>query len=337
MKTFEHFVNELSHIGANTSWTSKYKRRNITLSLKDVNNYLNQQNIPVKYFDPKLFKDILIDVERDPQRVENANLDFPIIVVKKDNKFTKIIDGNHRIFKCLKNGIDKIKTRVLDLDKSPIKYSYLFEQFINELNEFDNKPSTHEAVDLLNFCEERSKTPEYIKSELAKYIKLKFSYITFKGNNVDWSSEECKKAGDASDPQQDTHPWHNKISDYIDSIKTQTIPWQEIPKLLNFLIYKGEENFLEKLKNIPNGTSIEEVKKIYIDLIKEKDKLYDRPKRDEMDNDSRISGIINSIVENNYDPPVLLSFNNKLYCIGGRTRLFACLALKKNPIVKIMK
>lgn len=202
-----------------------------------------------------------------------------------------------------------------------------FEQFVNE--NVDNKPSTHEAVDLLGLCD---KFPDIVK-----YIQNKFTYIKFKGNQVDWSSKECKDAGDSADPQQQMHPWYTDISDYIDSIKTQTINWQDIPKLLNFLIYNGEEKFVEKLKNILQGTPVEEIKKIYIDLIKEKDKTYNRPSRDEKNNDSRISGIINSIVNNNYDPPVLLSYNNKLYCIGGRTRLFACIALKKNPIVKIMK
>ena len=204
-----------------------------------------------------------------------------------------------------------------------------YNQFINESKEFDNKPSTYEAVDLLGLCDRYS--------EIAEYIKSKFSYITFKGNNVDWTSKECKEAGDSADPQQQMHPWYTNISKYIDSIKPQTIPWQDTQKLLNFLIYEGENKFLEKLKNIPEGLSIDEIKKSYINLIKEKDKLYDRPKRDDKDNDSRISNIIDSVINNNYDPPVLLYYKNKKYCIGGRTRLFACVALKKNPIVKIMK
>ena len=133
MKTFEQFVNENnSHIGRTTSWSDKHKRKNVTLSLKDVNNYLNQQNTPIEFIDPKSVEHLLIKVERDSERVENANLDFPIIVVKKDNKFTKILDGQHRVFKCLQNNINKIKCKILNLDNAPIKYRYLFEQFVNE-------------------------------------------------------------------------------------------------------------------------------------------------------------------------------------------------------------
>ena len=138
MKTFEQFVNENnSHIGRTTSWSDKHKRKNVTLSLKDVNNYLNQQNTPIEFIDPKSVEHLLIKVERDSERVENANLDFPIIVVKKDNKFTKILDGQHRVFKCLQNNINKIKCKILNLDNAPIKYRYLFEQFIND--DFDLK------------------------------------------------------------------------------------------------------------------------------------------------------------------------------------------------------
>ena len=201
--------------------------------------------------------------------------------------------------------------------------------FLNESKEFDNKPSTHEAVDLLGLCDRYS--------DIAEYIKNKFSYITFKGNAVDWTSKECKEAGDSADLDQEMHPWYTDISQYIDSIKPQIITYQEIPKLLNFLLFKNENNFVEKLKSIPKETSTEEIKKIYINLIEEKDKLYSRPERNNVDNDNRIVGIIDSIINNNYDPPVLLYCENKKYCIGGRTRLFACIALKKNPIVKIMK
>lgn len=72
------------------------------------------------------------------------------------------------------------------------------------------------------------------------------------------------------------------------------------------LIYNGDDKFFEKLKNIPKGTSIEDVKKIYINLIKNKDKIYNRPKRDEMDNDSRIVGVIDSVINNMGDPLILI-------------------------------
>ena len=124
-KLVKEALNE-SHIGADTSWTADYKGKEITVSLKDVNNYLDKKNVEVQLIDPESVKNLLIDAKRDEKRVQAASLDYPILVTKKDGKFTKVLDGQHRVVKALHNNINKIKTRILDLDSSPNSFKFIF-------------------------------------------------------------------------------------------------------------------------------------------------------------------------------------------------------------------
>ena len=96
------------------------------VTLTDVINYLDKKGDGIEELDPKLFEDIIIDVERDQNRVDSANLDFPIIVSKRNDNFTMVLDGQHRVVKCIKNGIKTIKTRVLDLDTAPEEFLKIF-------------------------------------------------------------------------------------------------------------------------------------------------------------------------------------------------------------------
>lgn len=68
----------------------------------------------------------MIDVERDPNRVESADLSFPIVVSKSNGEFKGILDGQHRVVKSIKNGIPTIKARVLNLDTAPEEYKKMF-------------------------------------------------------------------------------------------------------------------------------------------------------------------------------------------------------------------
>ena len=109
--------------GADTFWEDKDGFR---LTLTDINNYLDEQGVEVEEVDPRLFEDILIDVKRDQNRVDSASLDYPIVVSKKNGEFTMILDGQHRVVKCIQNNIRTIKTRVLDLDTAPEKIKNMF-------------------------------------------------------------------------------------------------------------------------------------------------------------------------------------------------------------------
>ena len=115
-----------SHIGANTSWTADYKGKEVKIFLKDINNYLDKKGVNAIEIDPKELEHLLIKTKRDSNRVQNASLDYPIIVVKNKGEFTYILDGQHRVVKCLTNKIDKIKARVLELEDAPEKYKFIF-------------------------------------------------------------------------------------------------------------------------------------------------------------------------------------------------------------------
>jgi hypothetical protein len=96
------------------------------ITLKDIVSFLDKENIPVIDIETDKLSHLLIDVERDPNRVEAANLDFPIIVSEYKGEFKSILDGQHRLVKSIKNRIDKIKCRVLDLEKSPEVFRKVF-------------------------------------------------------------------------------------------------------------------------------------------------------------------------------------------------------------------
>lgn len=127
LKTFEQFSTEdFAVAGGNTSWSDTYKGKEITITLKDVNDYLDKKNVQVKEINPKSIEELLIKTERDPNRIESANLDYPVILSEKDGELIHILDGQHRIVKCLKNDIDKIKVRILNLNTAPFEYKYIF-------------------------------------------------------------------------------------------------------------------------------------------------------------------------------------------------------------------
>ena len=136
IKLFENFIEgenlpggdipSDTNTGADTSWTRNIDGKEVTITLHDVNDYLDENNVNVEEIDTKSIEDILIDVERDPNRVESADLSFPIVVSKSNGEFKGILDGQHRVVKSIKNGIPTIKARVFNLDTAPEEYKKMF-------------------------------------------------------------------------------------------------------------------------------------------------------------------------------------------------------------------
>ena len=63
--------------------------------------------------------------ELDPERIEGASLEYPLVVVVKDGKYQYILDGNHRLQRALtsKKEADKyVKVKEFDLNE----YNELF-------------------------------------------------------------------------------------------------------------------------------------------------------------------------------------------------------------------
>jgi len=111
-----------------TFWEAEVDGEKIRVTIKDIMNHL-EDDVEI---DPNEIKNLLIDVERDPIRVENADLSYPIIVLKRGNEFISILDGHHRLVKALRDDV-KVKARILDLELIPESWKKIFMDLLKRL------------------------------------------------------------------------------------------------------------------------------------------------------------------------------------------------------------
>jgi hypothetical protein len=122
--------------GMDTFWEDETGKTKVTI--KDVVKYLDDSDIPVKNVSIDKIKPIIIDQDyknKNKKRVEASNLEYPIIVIKKNGKYKSILDGNHRAFKAVNSDKKSINVREIDLSSSntPKEYKYLFDYKISPL------------------------------------------------------------------------------------------------------------------------------------------------------------------------------------------------------------
>lgn len=120
IKTFESFE-QPEGTGVETFWETEIDGDTVRITFDDVIEQINE-SIEI---DPNDIKQLLIDVERDPSRVEAADLNYPIILVRSEGEFISILDGQHRVVKAIRDDV-KIKAKVLDLDLAPEKFVKVF-------------------------------------------------------------------------------------------------------------------------------------------------------------------------------------------------------------------
>ena len=120
MKTFNEWLVE--NDWRDSSWGDDDHK----ITIGDVVDYMgdNIQNISVSDLRNKL-KSQLDKVEKEKTRIMNADLSYPIILIKRKGKFEYILDGNHRLQKAIMTGEKYIKAKVLDLDNpnTPEKFT----------------------------------------------------------------------------------------------------------------------------------------------------------------------------------------------------------------------
>jgi hypothetical protein len=116
-----------------------------------------------------------------------------------------------------------------------------------------------------------------------------------------------------------------KITAFIDKAQPSQIPSASIPKLKN-LANKGTD--VQTLKAVQQISGRPDAEQQYTKLMKARDAAEGR-NRD-------VSGYLQYVKSGNYDPPVLLKLPTGIYVIGGRTRLYAALALGVPANVKII-
>jgi hypothetical protein len=114
IKRFEKFIDE-------TFWETNIDGDKIRINLSDVLYYLDNGF----EIDPNDIKHLLIKVDRNIQRIESADLSYPVILLKSKGKFISILDGQHRTEKALRDGVN-IKVRILDLDFAPDEFIKTF-------------------------------------------------------------------------------------------------------------------------------------------------------------------------------------------------------------------
>ena len=126
---FDKLVNLIMEnaIGMDTSWEDG----DVKVTIGDIVKYLDDNKIPVKNISLSEIKPIMINQDyqgRNKDRVEKANLNYPIIITKKSGKYKSILDGNHRVFKAIDSNAKTIKVREINLDDPniPSEYRYLF-------------------------------------------------------------------------------------------------------------------------------------------------------------------------------------------------------------------
>lgn len=120
LKLFENFEKP-EGTGKDTAWEVEVDGKVVKVTLADVMNYLDD----VVEIDPNEIEHLLIDVERDPNRVEAADLSYPIILISSGGEYTSIIDGQHRVVKALRDEVP-VKARIFDLDNAPEKFRSVF-------------------------------------------------------------------------------------------------------------------------------------------------------------------------------------------------------------------
>ena len=101
-----------------TGWETDTEK----ITIQDVLDYLDNDevyNLPVKTILDTI-GDKFTTVKKDLDRILKADLNHPIIIVKKNGQLSYILDGNHRMKKAIEVGEDTIKVKILDLDKPNI-------------------------------------------------------------------------------------------------------------------------------------------------------------------------------------------------------------------------
>jgi len=117
------------------------------------------------------------------------------------------------------------------------------------------------------------------------------------------------------------------LAPMIDAAPTTTISAASIPTLKNLANKPGDAQTLKAIQQIKGRP----------DAVQQYAKIMQA--RDAGENRQRgynVSGLINAIKTGNYEEPVLLKLQDGLYVIGGRTRLYAALALNVNAKVKVI-
>lgn len=120
-KIIKNIISEGLH---DTAWEDDDGDKITLIDLLDATKDIPVTEIEVK----KLKKHLLTWDDNDEiEKIERADLNYPILIFVEDNgDIISIIDGHHRAHKAIKNGLEKIKAKIIPLNKLPENMKKVF-------------------------------------------------------------------------------------------------------------------------------------------------------------------------------------------------------------------
>lgn len=118
-----------------------------------------------------------------------------------------------------------------------------------------------------------------------------------------------------------------QIGSVIDRLPSTQIPAASISKLKNLANKPGEDKILTQIVNISGKPDAAQK---YAEIMSARDRAEGRNRGYD------VNGLIKSLQSGNYENPVILQLPTGNYVVGGRTRLYAALALNIPINVKVV-
>lgn len=118
-----------------------------------------------------------------------------------------------------------------------------------------------------------------------------------------------------------------QIGSIIDRLPNTQIPAASISKLKNLANKPGEDKILSQIVSISGKPGAAEK---YAEIMSARDRAEGRNRGYD------VNGLVKSLQTGNYESPVILQLPTGNYVIGGRTRLYAALALGMPINIKII-
>jgi hypothetical protein len=105
MLKFKHWLETWQ----DTSWAAEQGE----VTIQQIIDYLGDKTVNL---DVKQLQSQLPPLDLEAERIKEADLTHPIIVIKKNGRFSYILDGNHRLQKAINLKKPTIEAKILDLD-----------------------------------------------------------------------------------------------------------------------------------------------------------------------------------------------------------------------------
>ena len=101
-----------------------WKNGKYSLTLEELLGEIRE--VPVSMISVETLKLFGSEVLLEEERIENADLNFPVILIFKQGVLFRIVDGNHRIEKAIRMGVKELPCRKVLWKNLPNKIRKIF-------------------------------------------------------------------------------------------------------------------------------------------------------------------------------------------------------------------